>query len=172
MSMRAQIRGARPVRRWAAALALAVALMCVATVASAEPEQQDPGAITSDHDYSTARDAIDRKDWMRATRHFERAAKRYPENADIQNYLGFAYRKWGKLDLAFIHYKQALKLDPRHRGAHEYIGEAYLMAGDLASAERHLAALREICLLPCEQLTDLEHEIAEYRAKSAASGAH
>ena len=30
------------------------------------------------------------------------------------------------------------------------------MTGDLAGAERHLAALKEICLLPCEGLKDLE----------------
>jgi hypothetical protein len=44
------------------------------------------------------------------------------------------------------------------------------MAGDLASAEKHLDALRQICLLPCEELADLEREIAEYRAKSHAAG--
>lgn len=41
-------------------------------------------------------------------------------------------------------------LDPRHRGAHEYIGETYLLAGDVNGAEKHLAALKEICLLPCQ----------------------
>jgi hypothetical protein len=32
------------------------------------------------------------------------------------------------------------------------------MTGDLAGAERHLAALKEICLLPCEELRDLERD--------------
>jgi len=58
-------------------------------------------------------------------------------------------------------------LNPRHRGAHEYIGEAYLIKDDLKSAQKHLAALREICSLPCEELTDLEREIASYIKKSA-----
>jgi hypothetical protein len=44
------------------------------------------------------------------------------------------------------------------------------MAGDLAGAQKHLAALREICLLPCEELADLEREIKEYRANSRATG--
>jgi tetratricopeptide (TPR) repeat protein len=83
----------------------------------------------------------------------------------IQNYLGDAHRKAGQLDSAFRHYKRALELNPRHRGAHEYIGEAYLMAGALASARRHLEELRKICLLPCEDLTDFEKAIAEYRAR-------
>ena len=78
-------------------------------------------------------------------------------------------RKAGKLDLAFKHYDRALTLNPRHRGAHEYIGEAYLIKGDLKSAQKHLAALREICSLPCEELKDLEREIARYVKQSAAN---
>jgi hypothetical protein len=39
------------------------------------------------------------------------------------------------------------------------------MAGDLASAQKHLEALRGICLLPCEELADLEREIAAYKKK-------
>lgn len=62
-------------------------------------------------------------------------------------------------------------MNPRHRGAHEYIGEAYLMAGDVASAQKHLEALRAICLLPCEQMRDLEREIAAYVKKSGSGGA-
>jgi hypothetical protein len=69
------------------------------------------------------------------------------------------------MDKAFEHYKRALEIDPRHRGAHEYIGEAYLMVGDLASAEKHLAALRSICVLPCEELDDLRQAIADHQAK-------
>src|SRR5207253_326871 len=35
-------------------------------------------------------------------------------------------------------------------------------------AEEHLAALRKICLLPCEELGDLEREIAAYRKRTGA----
>jgi hypothetical protein len=48
-----------------------------------------------------------------------------------------------------------VQLNPRHRGAHEYVGEAYRMVNDLAKAEEHLAALQNICLLPCEDYEDL-----------------
>jgi len=41
-------------------------------------------------------------------------------SADIQSYLGFAYRKSGQLEPAFRNYKKALALNPRHRSAHEY----------------------------------------------------
>ncbi len=95
-----------------------------------------------------------------AVRWFERAEKRHP---DLQNILGFWYRNLQQYDLAFKHYKRALALDPRHRGAHEYIGETYLLTGDLAGAQKHLAALKAICLLPCDEMQDLEGAIARYR---------
>ena len=96
---------------------------------------------------------------------FHQAALRDPDSADLHNYLGFSYRNLKQMDLAFKHYKRSIELNPRHRGAHEYIGEAYLMMNDLPGAERHLAALREICLLPCEELADLEKAVKEYRGK-------
>ena len=81
-------------------------------------------------------------------------------------YLGYAYRQTGKLELAFRHYQRALQLNPRHRGAHEYAGEAYLITDDLAKAEEHLAALRQICLIPCEEYEDLKKAIAAYRRRT------
>jgi len=154
-------------RGLAAGLALAAALACTALPCHAVEEESDPQAAL-DPDYAAGRKAIAASDWNTAIKFFSSAALRAPENADIQNYLGFAYRKAGKLAPAFKHYKRALELNPRHRGAHEYIGEAYLIAGDLASAQKHVQALRKICLLPCEELTDLEREIAAYIKKSAA----
>jgi Flp pilus assembly protein TadD len=158
-------------RRQAIKLVLAAAIAAgSAAPCQADPVDTDPAASAVDPDYAAGRKALDAKDWNAAIKSLSSAARRNPKNADIQNYLGFAYRKAAKLDLAFKHYKQALSLDPRHRGAHEYIGEAYLMKGDLKSAEKHLKALREICSLTCEELTDLEREIANHVNKSPAKG--
>ena len=134
--------------------------------AAADPYEADPDLATRDDDYAAGKKAVDARDWARAAGLFERSAVRHPDHADLQNILGYSYRNLGKYDLAFRHYKRAIELDPRHRGAHEYIGETYLLTGDLAGAERHLAALREICLLPCEELKDLERAIAEYKPTS------
>jgi Flp pilus assembly protein TadD len=159
-------------RRQAKSLLLAAAVaMGQAWPSLADPLDTEPAGAALDPDYVAGRKALDAKDWNIAIKSLSSAARRNPANADIQNYLGFAYRKAGKLDLAFTHYKQALSLDPRHRGAHEYIGEAYLMKGDLKNAERHLAALREICRLPCEELADLEREIAAHVEKSSVTTA-
>jgi len=132
---------------FAAALAVGGASPCLA-----DPQETDSAASTLDRDYVAGRKALESNNWNAAIKSLSAAARRNPGNADIQNYLGFAYRK------------------SRHRGAHEYIGEAYLMKGDLKSAEKHLAALREICSLPCEELTDLEREIAKHVKKSPVKG--
>lgn len=148
----------------AAAIALGIGSPCFS-----DPTETTPEVSAQDPDYVAGRKALEAKNWTSAIKSFSSAAERYSRNADIQNYLGFAYRKTGKLDLAFKHYHRALALNPRHRGAHEYIGEAYLIKGDMKSAQKHLAALREICSLPCEELTDLEREIARYAKQSTAN---
>lgn len=154
---------------WFAALVrpslVCAAVAAFAPLAAADPYEADPDLAKRDEDYAAGKKASEMKNWAEAARLFERAQVRNPDNADLENVLGYSYRNLKKYDLAFKHYRRAIELDPRHRGAHEYIGETYLMTGDLAGAEKHLAALRDICLLPCEELTDLERAIAAYRGR-------
>ena len=144
---------------------LALFLCAVTPISQAEPYEGTPDAAARDPDYAAGKAAIEKKNWAVAVKHFHQAALRDPDNADLQNYLGYSYRNLKEMDLAFKHYKRSIELDPRHRGAHEYIGEAYLLVNDLPRAEQHLARLRSICLLQCEELTDLEKAIVAYRAK-------
>lgn len=153
---------AGPVR----AALLAAAIAALAPVAAADPYEADPDLAARDEDYAAGKRAAEKRDWVEAARLFERAERRHPDHADLQNILGFTYRNLERYPLALRHYRRAIELDPRHRGAHEYIGETYLMLGDAAAAERHLAALREICLLPCDELIDLERAIAGYRSRT------
>ena len=145
--------------------ALVAVWFCLATGARADPSEFEDTA-TRDPDYAAGKAAIEKKNWTEAVKRFQQTAVREPENADVQNFLGYAYRHLKQFDLAFKHYNRALALNPRHRGAHEYIGEAYLMVNDLPNAEKHLAALREICLLPCEELEDLDKAVQRYRGKT------
>ena len=141
------------------------ALFLAAGAALADGLESDPGTAERDPDYAAGKKAIERKDWSEAIKALGRVGLREPDNADVQNLLGFAWRNTGKYEVAFKHYRRALEIDPRHKGAHEYIGETYLKVGDLASAVKHLAALRELCPLSCEQLEDLQREVEAYRAK-------
>jgi Flp pilus assembly protein TadD len=152
----------------AATLALVMASVAALAVPVTADPTEESATAQLDPDYVAGKAAIEAKDWSAAIQALASAALRDTRNADIQNYLGYAYRHTGQLDLAFKHYQRALQLNPRHRGAHEYIGEAYLMMNDLARAEEHLAALRKICLIPCEEYGDLEKAIAAYRQRAGS----
>jgi Flp pilus assembly protein TadD len=119
-----------------------------------------------DPDFAAGKKAMATGDWNGAITALKSAALRDPRNADIQNYLGYSYRRLRQLDTAFAHYRQALTFNPRHRAAHEHMGEAYLTIDDVAAAERHLAALEEICLIPCDEYGDLQRAITTYRSSS------
>jgi len=123
----------------------------------------DPAAAKLDPDYAAGKKAIETRNWQVAIKLLNSAALRDTRNADIQNYLGYAQRNSGQMELAFKHYGRALQLNPRHRGAHEYVGEAYLLVDNLPKAEEHLAALHKICLIPCEEYDDLGKKIEVYR---------
>ena len=152
-------------RKAAAALLAALAFGAFPPAASADPVDTDPDLAARDEDYAAGRKALQAREWATAVERLSKAAVRNPDHADLHNDLGFAYRNLKQYDQAFSHYKRALAIDPRHRSAHEYIGEAYLMVGDEKSAQEHLAALRQICLLGCEELKDLEEAFGKYRAK-------
>ena len=148
-----------------AALMLTVATIWVPLLASANMGSDEPSE-SQDPNWVAAKKAVEAQDWKQATQLLSKAALTDPNNADIQNWLGYAQRKQGNLNAAFAAYNQALKLNPNHKGAHEYIGEAYLMAGDVAKAEKHLTELQRLCSpIPCEELKDLQRAIQDYKKK-------
>jgi tetratricopeptide (TPR) repeat protein len=132
----------------------------VLVAADADWAQLDP-------DFKAGKRALAAADWNGAIASFERAALRDPLNADIRNYIGYSYRRLRQLGPAIGHYQQALTLNPRHRSAHEHLGEAYLVLGEPAKAEQHLAALQNLCLLPCQEYDDLKNAIAAYKRLAA-----
>jgi tetratricopeptide (TPR) repeat protein len=125
-------------------------------------------AAPVDPDYAAGKRAVEAMNWQAALDAFNKVVAKDPGNADAHTYLGYTYRKSGKLDLAFKEYDEALRLEPRHRGAHEYVGEAYLMTDNLAKAEEHLKALDRICFFTCEEYRDLKKAVADYKQKTAS----
>ena len=116
-----------------------------------------------DPDFKAGKKALSAANWNGAIAAFELAALRDPTNADIQNYIGYAYRRLRQMGPAIGHYQKALMLNSGHRSAHEHLGEAYLVLGEPAKAQRLLEALENLCLLPCEEYADLKRAIAAYK---------
>lgn len=122
----------------------------------------DADWVQLDPDFKAGKRALRAENWSGAIAAFELAALRDPTNADIQNYIGYAYRRLRQMGPAIGHYQKALMLNARHRSAHEHLGEAYLVLGEPAKAQQLLEALENLCLLPCEEYADLKRAIAAY----------
>jgi len=112
-----------------------------------------------DPDFAAGKKALAKSEWSNAITALKFAAVRDPRNADIHNYIGYAYRRLNELGPAMGYFQQALLLNPRHRGAHEHLGELFLALNEPARAQEHLAALKEICLIPCEEFGSLQRAI-------------
>ena len=131
------------------------------------PVETDADWAQLEPDFKAGKKALNAGDWNGAVAAFELAALRDPGNADIQNYIGYAYRRLRQLGPAMGHYQRALALNPRHRSAREHLGEAYLVLGEPAKAEHLLAELENLCLIPCEEYDDLKRAIAAYKKLAA-----
>jgi Flp pilus assembly protein TadD len=105
---------------------------------------------------------IDAREYADAIRMLKKYIRSDERSADAYNYLGFSYRKSGKLPEAFRAYEKALALDPKHLGAHEYLGEAYLANREPEKAAEMLSRLHGLCG-DCEEYRDLEKAIAAER---------
>jgi len=116
-----------------------------------------------DPDFAAGKRALVAEDWNGAVTALEFAVLRDPRNADIENYIGYAYGRLREMGPAMGHYQQALMLNSRHRSAREHLGELYLALGEPIKAEEQVAALREICLIACDELADLERAVAAYK---------
>ena len=93
------------------------------------------------------------------------AQARNPADERILTYLGYAYRKLGRADLAMIYYERALAANPGYVVARAYIGEAFLEQGAPAKAAEQLAVIERNCGTTCTEYKDLAAAIARHAAK-------
>ncbi len=124
--------------------------------------------IVKSTDYYVAKDLIAKGKYRDAIEVLKYLEKESSKDADIQNYLGFSYRKIDNFDLAAIHYQKALTLNPKHKGALEYQGEMFLRLNQVEKAKENLKKLDEICFLGCKEMEKLELSI-KMKLKSVES---
>mgnify|MGYP000888632102 CR=1 FL=1 len=132
------------------------------------PSPSNQKSQNTETDFEKAEYLIKAEKYDEAVPLLESVVKDNPRDADAWNYLGFANRKLGNKEKALAAYQKALALDPKHKGAHEYLGELYLQMGDLPKAEEQLTLLKGICATNCEEVEDLEADIADYKSQRPA----
>ena len=132
-----------------------------------DPKSETKAVPTSavDADYEAGKAAVAASDWAGAIVLMTRAAARDPDNANIQNYLGYAKRNNGDWENGIKHYRTALRLNPQHRGANEYLGHAYLLRGNMQLAQAQLTKLERICGRGCEEYASLSRAVDEHRSR-------
>ena len=79
-----------------------------------------------------------------------------PDQPDILNYLGFAFRKTGDFLMAEVYYSQGLEIDPNHVGINEYLGELYVETNRIDLAKQRLEILKGC---NCEEYSELKELI-------------
>lgn len=67
---------------------------------------------------------------------------RRADDPRIATYLGYSYRKLGRVDRAMSFYRQALTSDPNYLVARAYMGEAFLEQGDRTAAIAELGEIK------------------------------
>jgi Flp pilus assembly protein TadD len=124
---------------------------------------KSPIVVTSPKSVTEAlinpRNLIDAKNFSGALAALKVIDKAFPNNADVNNLLGYSSRNLNQYTQAAIYYSKALKIDPKHVGALEYQGVLFLKTKKLASAKANLAKLKSICGVTCEEYKDLLKEI-------------
>jgi Flp pilus assembly protein TadD len=105
------------------------------------------------------RTLIAAKNFSAALNSLQAADKTFPNNADINNLLGYSARNLKQYKPAATYYVKALKIDPKHLGALEYQGELFMLTKKTSDAKKNLAKLKSLCGVNCEEYLDLKKAI-------------
>ena len=105
------------------------------------------------------RSLIEAKNFSAALSALKVADKAFPNNADINNLLGYSARNLKQYKPAATYYVKALKIDPNHLGALEYQGELFMLTKKISDAKKNLAKLKSLCGVNCEEYLDLKKAI-------------
>jgi len=118
-----------------------------------------PTIKTVTSEITAIRILINSEKYTTALTSLKSADKSYPNNADVNNLLGYTSRKLKQYPQAGTYYTKALKIDPKHLGALEYQGELFMILKKTSSAKSNLAKIKAICGTSCEEYIDLKKAI-------------
>ena len=101
------------------------------------------------------RKLIQAKNYKLARSNLVMADKEFPNDADVNNLLGFTSRKLKLYRAAGSYYAKALSINPEHLGALEYQGELFILMKKTSLAKKNLAKLKKLCGTNCAEYLEL-----------------
>lgn len=128
---------------------------------AAAPSPASPAVKQISVFLSEADALIKQKNFTAALSLLVQADSDYPNNADINNLLGFSSRNLKQFKQSAQYYQKALRINPNHLGALEYQGELFIQTKKIAAAKRNLAKLKQLCGTNCPEYQDLKKAIGK-----------
>lgn len=147
--------------------AVLAAVALTAPDVSAMGSDSSPKVPTARENFENGKKAVYAAKYDRAIRLMNKVVAEQPKNADAHNYIGFAYRKMGKLQQAAASYQKVFAINANHKGALEYQGELFLKQNNLAGAQANLAKLTGLCPSGYKEQVELKRAIADYKTTMA-----
>jgi tetratricopeptide (TPR) repeat protein len=102
---------------------------------------------------------LNSNDFKKARTELIKINRAFPNNADVNNLLGYTSRKLKSYSASASYYTKALQINPNHLGALEYQGELFVTTKKIASAKSNLAKLLTLCGVNCSEYKDLKKAI-------------
>jgi cytochrome b involved in lipid metabolism len=131
----------------------------VTAIAAPQPTTPASKSLSSKLDDVTM--LLESENFTQALSDLKRMDKEFPNNADINNLLGYASRNLMQYKQSASYYTKALRINPNHLGAIEYQGELFLKTKKVTAAKRNLAKLKSLCGVNCPEYLDLKQAIGK-----------
>jgi predicted Zn-dependent protease len=131
----------------------------VTAIAAPQPTTPASKSLSSKLDDVTK--LLESKNFTQALSDLKTMDKEFPNNADINNLLGYASRNLMQYKQSASYYTKALRINPNHLGAIEYQGELFLKTKKVTAAKRNLAKLKSLCGVNCPEYLDLKQAIGK-----------
>ncbi len=131
----------------------------VTAIAAPQPTTPASKSLSSKLDDVTK--LLESKNFTQALSDLKTIDKEFPNNADINNLLGYASRNLMQYRQSASYYTKALRINPNHLGAIEYQGELFLKTKKVTAAKRNLVKLKSLCGVNCPKYLDLKQAIGK-----------
>ena len=131
----------------------------VDSVSSPQPTTAAPKSLNTQLEAVTR--LLESKNFTQALSDLKLMDKEFPNNADINNLLGFASRNLMQYKQSASYYTKALRINPNHLGAIEYQGELFVKTKKIAAAKKNLDKLKRLCGVNCPEYLDLKQALGK-----------